>query len=122
MEWEGPQGPLLHVSGADLADGTPIFDIKPYLPYVDSHPEAVGGFTQETKDYRLQVEIPDCWLKEVAVEHREALQEVLALDPRPAYQKDPDRVYGFGFAGMEVRFRVEGQVLRVCQICRKQKL
>lgn len=118
IELEGPQGPVLHIAGADLADGTPIFDIKPYLPYVDSHPEAVGGFTEETKDYRLQVEIPPCWMEQIPPEHRQALQEVLALDPRPAYQKDPGRVYGFGFAGLEVQFQVEEQVLRVCRISR----
>ena len=118
IELEGPQGPVLHIAGADLMDGTPIFDIKPYLPYVDSHPEAVGGFTEETKDYRLQVEIPDCWLEQVPEKDRQALRNVLELDPRPAYQKDPDRVYGFGFAGMEVRFRVEGETVVVCEISR----
>ena len=109
-------GPVLWVSGADLADGTPILDIKPYLPYADCRPEAVGGFAGEAPAGRLTVDIPQPLLSRVPEERREALMGVLAQDPRPAYQNDPDRVYGFGFAGLEVRFRVGGGVLTVVDV------
>ena len=111
-----PDGPVLFVSGADLVDGTPILDIKPYLPYADCRPEAVGGFASAPAGETLAVEcLPELWEK-VPPQRREALRAVLALDPRPRYQEDPERVYGFGFAGLEVRFSVEGGVLRVREI------
>ena len=111
-EW----GTVLRVRGADLMDGTPILDIKPYLPYADCRPEAVGGFASAPAGETLAVEcLPEIWEK-VPPERREALRAVLALDPRPRYQEDPGRVYGFGFAGLEVRFSVEGGVLRVREI------
>ena len=111
-EW----GTVLRVRGADLMDGTPILDIKPYLPYADCRPEAVGGFASAPAGETLTVEcLPEIWEK-VPPERREALRAVLALDPRPRYQEDPERVYGFGFAGLEVRFSVEGGVLRVREI------
>ena len=109
-------GPILHVAGADLMDGTPIYDIKPYLPFVDSHPEATGGFTDRTKEYGLEVEIPGVILERVKSEKREALKAVLAHDPRPSYQNDPDRIYGMEFAGYEVKFRVEEGILHVTEI------
>ncbi|MCI5650397.1 MAG: tRNA (N6-threonylcarbamoyladenosine(37)-N6)-methyltransferase TrmO [Fusicatenibacter sp.] len=109
-------GPVLHVAGADLMDGTPILDIKPYLPYVDSHPDARGGFAENTKDYALDVEIPEPLLQRIAPGKREALKKVLSLDPRPSYQSDPDRVYGMSFSGMEVRFQVRDGVLCVREI------
>lgn len=109
-------GWVLVVSGADLLDGTPIYDIKPYLPYVDSHPEARGGFTDSTKDYTLEVDFPPEWLARVPADKQDALRGVLAGDPRPSYQSDPERVYGFVFAGLEVQFRVEGTVLTVCGV------
>lgn len=109
-------GPVLHVAGADLLDGTPILDIKPYLPYTDSHPEAVGGFADAHRNDRLQVEIPAELLWKVPQEKQKALLGVLAEDPRPAYQNDPLRVYGMKFAGMEIGFRVEGGVLTVCTL------
>lgn len=110
------QGTVLVVSGADLLDGTPIYDIKPYLPYADCRPEAVGGFASAPAGETLAVEcLPELWEK-VPPQRREALRAVLALDPRPRYQEDPGRVYGFGFAGLEVRFSVEGGVLRVREI------
>ncbi|WP_434310212.1 tRNA (N6-threonylcarbamoyladenosine(37)-N6)-methyltransferase TrmO [Hominifimenecus sp. rT4P-3] len=109
-------GPVLHISGADLMDNTPILDIKPYLPFVDSHPEAAGGFAESTKDYRLLVEFPEQLLALVPEERRDALQGVLASDPRPSYQNDPERVYGFGFAGLEIRFTVQDGVLTVRQV------
>ena len=109
-------GPVLWVSGADLVDGTPILDIKPYLPYADCRPDAVGGFAGEAPEARLTVDIPRSLLAQVPQAHREALIGVLAQDPRPPYQNDPDRVYGFGFAGLEVRFRVGDGVLTVVDV------
>ena len=116
VEWDGPQGPVLHVSGADLMDGTPIFDIKPYVPYADCWPEATQGFAPPDTNRRLEVEIPEELLNRVPKTHRAALQGVLAQDPRPAYQRDPERIYGFGFAGLEVRFSVQDGVLRVEEV------
>ena len=109
-------GPVLHVRGADLVDGTPILDIKPYLPYGDCHPEATGGFASEPARPTLEVEIPPALLDQLPPDRREALRDVLALDPRPRYQQDPDRVYGFLFAGQEVRFTVDGDRLQVVDI------
>ena len=116
MEKTREWGTVLRVRGADLMDGTPILDIKPYLPYADCRPEAVGGFASAPAGETLAVEcLPELWEK-VPPQRREALRAVLALDPRPRYQEDPERVYGFGFAGLEVRFSVEGGVLRVREI------
>lgn len=109
-------GPVLHVRGADLVDGTPILDIKPYLPYGDCHLEATGGFASEPARPTLEVEIPPALLDQLPPDRREALRDVLALDPRPRYQQDPDRVYGFLFAGQEVRFTVDGDRLQVVDI------
>lgn len=113
---ESPEGPYLVVSGADLMDGTPIFDIKPYVPYADCHPDALGGFTDRVGEFLLTVECPEELLAKIPEESREALLGVLSHDPRPSYQKDPDRVYGLGFGGMNVRFRVQEDVLTVCEI------
>ena len=110
------EGTVLLVSGADLMDGTPIFDIKPYLPYADAHPEASGGFTDAAPRRTLTVDIPAALLQPVPLEQRAALRGVLAQDPRPTYQNDPARVYGMTFAGLEVRFRVDGGVLHVVEI------
>ncbi|MBR5225865.1 MAG: tRNA (N6-threonylcarbamoyladenosine(37)-N6)-methyltransferase TrmO [Clostridia bacterium] len=110
------EGPVLIVGGADLLDGTPIYDIKPYLPYVDAHPDARGGFGSEKKDYALQVEFPDELLTKVPEEKRDALIGVLEGDPRPSYQDDPTRVYGVSFAGMNVKFKVADKTLHVCAI------
>ena len=109
-------GTVLHVRGADLVDGTPILDIKPYIPYVDCRPEATGGFASTPAAPTLTVDIPPHLLEQVPPQHREALTGVLALDPRPHYQDDPERIYGFVFAGLEVRFSVDGQRLTVCEI------
>lgn len=109
-------GPVLHVRGADLVDGTPIFDIKPYIPYGDSHPDAVGGFAAAPAGETLAVVIPPDLLELVPQDRREALRGVLAQDPRPHYQSDPTRLYGFTFAHLEVRFTVEGGVLTVREI------
>ena len=107
------RGPVLQVAGADLMDGTPIFDIKPYLPYADAHPEAAGGFTAEVSRRQLKVEIPAALLAQIPEASRAALTGVLAQDPRPSYQSDPSRIYGMRFAGLEVRFTVDGDRLQV---------
>ena len=104
------------VAGADLMDQTPIYDIKPYLPHVDSHPEAKGGFAYRVKDYGLNVDFPEEWKRLVPAGKQEALTQILEQDPRPSYQQDPERVYGMSFAGCEVKFRVEGQKLKVIQV------
>ena len=109
-------GTVLDVSGADLLDGTPIYDIKPYLPYADCKPEAVGGFAAAAPKSGLRVECPDELLSKVPPEKREALLGVLAQDPRPSYQDDPQRVYGMAFAGLDVRFTVDGDRLTVREI------
>ena len=109
-------GPVLEVSGADLLDGTPIYDIKPYLPYADSHPEASGGFAADAPKDRLRVVIPETLSALLPSEKLDALRGVLALDPRPSYHDDPDRIYGMRFGGFEVRFRVEAETLSVCSI------
>lgn len=116
LEMDKQLGPVLHVTGADMMDGTPIYDIKPYLPYVDSHPEAAGGFTDRISYKKLTVVFPEEWLARIPKESREALTEVLASDPRPGYQNDPQRVYGLAFGKKDIHFRVEGEVLTVCGV------
>ena len=111
-----PDGPVLLVGGADLMDGTPIYDIKPYLPHADCHPEATGGFSSDKVDYALEVVFPEALEACIAPDKREALRGVLAGDPRPSYQDDPQRVYGVAFAGHNVKFTVEGSVLTVCGV------
>ena len=106
-------GPVIHVAGADLMDGTPIYDIKPYLPYADCKPEAVGGFASTPKEATLTVHCARDLLCLIPANRRDALLAVLAQDPRPSYQNDPDRVYGMGFAGFNVRFSVREQTLTV---------
>ncbi|MDO5400857.1 MAG: tRNA (N6-threonylcarbamoyladenosine(37)-N6)-methyltransferase TrmO [Eubacteriales bacterium] len=109
-------GTVLHVGGADLMDGTPIFDIKPYVPYSDSHPEAAGGFTDRTGEFLLQVDFPPALLALLPEDKREAALGVLSHDPRPSYQRDPDRVYGLRFAGYDIRFQVRGERLTVLEV------
>lgn len=109
-------GPVLYVSGADLLDGTPIFDVKPYLAYVDSHPEAKDGFALNQKEGTLTVEISEEWLEKVPAEKREGLIELLAQDPRPQYQNDPERVYKMKFGAQEVWFQVVENALTVCRV------
>ena len=106
-------GPILRVSGADLVDGTPIYDIKPYVPYTDAHPEARGGFASADWERRLEVDIPPHLAAALPAEKLPALRGVLEQDPRPAYQAAEGRVYGMSFAGYEVKFTVSGGVLRV---------
>ena len=109
-------GPVLHVCGADLMDGTPIFDIKPYIPYADAHPEALEGFTAQAGDYLLDVVFPPELEKLIPLEQRAALRGVLSHDPRPSYQADPTRVYGMRFAAFDVRFTVEEHTLTVREV------
>jgi len=109
-------GPVIRVLGADLMDGTPIYDIKPYLPHADCQPEATGGFSGAFVDYALTVEFPDELLLKVPETKREALVGVLAQDPRPAYQQDPQREYGLAFGGMQIHFTVEEQILKVISV------
>ena len=111
-----PRGPVLRVAGADLLDGTPILDIKPYVPYADSHPEALGGFASVPKTASLAVEIPPALLEKIPAGKRAALLGVLAQDPRPPYQDDPERVYGMAFGGLEIRFQVREDKLTVCEV------
>ena len=105
--------PVLVVTGADMMDGTPIFDIKPYVPFADSHPEARGGFTDKTQEHELLVEVPEKFLAILPEKKREPLRAVLSQDPRPSYQEDPDRVYGMEFAGYEIKFTVTENTLHV---------
>lgn len=116
IEWDTECGPILHVSGVDLLDHTPIYDIKPYLPYTDCHPQAKGGFADEHKNHLLEIEFPKNLLDLIPPDRQEALIGVLANDPRPSYQQDPTRVYGVAFAGFNVRFRVQDTVLSVIEI------
>ena len=116
IEQQQDLGTVLVVTGADLMNGTPIYDIKPYLPFADSHPEALGGYTDETVKHRLQVEIPEELLQRFPGKAGEGLIEALALDPRPSYQEDPDRVYGMEYAGRDVKFRVADGILQVVSV------
>ena len=113
-------GPVIEVGGADLMDGTPIYDIKPYIPYADAHPEAKEGFTAQNQEYRLEVEIPEEMQKQLLPDKLDGLYGILAQDPRPSYQDDPERVYGFEYAGYEVKFRVNGNTLCVVDIKRER--
>lgn len=109
-------GTVLRIRGADLMDGTPILDIKPYIPYADCHPDAIGGFAAAPAGETLEVVIPQEILEKIPESRREALRGVLAQDPRPHYHDDPARVYGFGFAGLEVKFSVDGGILTVVDV------
>ena len=113
------EGTVLIVSGADILSGTPIYDVKPYLAYTDSHPDAIGGFADAVRDYSLKVDIPSELLSVVPTDKRESLIAVLAHDPRPSYQDDPTREYGMSFAGLEVKFTVAADMLSVTDIKEK---
>lgn len=116
VEQSESDGLVLRVAGADLMDGTPIFDIKPYIPYSDSFPDAVGGFTDTAADFLLHVEFPENLLQLLPESKRDAAIGVLSHDPRPSYQKDPDRVYGLTFAGFDIRFSVREKILTVLEV------
>ncbi|MDO4541397.1 MAG: tRNA (N6-threonylcarbamoyladenosine(37)-N6)-methyltransferase TrmO [Bacillota bacterium] len=113
LDLSTPKGPVIWVSGADILDNTPIYDIKPYLAYVDSLPEAKDGFALQEKAGQLKVEIPPEILAEIPKEKQAALKEILAQDPRPGYQDDSERIYKLKFAGREIAFKVEGNTLKV---------
>lgn len=121
VERETPDGPVLYVSGVDLLNKTPIYDIKPYIPLADCHPDATEGYTGETKLHELQVHFPEELLCRYPEEKREAILGVLSQDPRPTYFQDPDRIYGVPFAGYDVKFRVDGDVLTVCDVVELEK-
>ena len=116
IEMTSKDGPVLHVVGADLRDRTPILDIKPYIRYTDCHPDAVSGFADRVKNYRLEVIFPGNLLEKLPAEKRKAAVRILEEDPRPAYQDDPDRRYGTAFAGWDIRYHVKGRVLTVCEV------
>ncbi len=111
IRWDTSLGPVLLIGGADLLDGTPIFDIKPYLPFTDCRPDASGGFTQLYEERRLQVVIPAEILERIPQKLRDGVKGVLERDPRPSYHADPKRVYGMSFYGLELKFKVEGETL-----------
>lgn len=120
IEYSEKYGPILHVAGADLMDNTAIVDIKPYVPYSDCHTDATGGFSQDGNSQLLKVEVSERTLSAVPEEKRNALVKVLALDPRPSYQNDENRVYGFGFAGFEIKFSVVNDTLYVREITKNE--
>ena len=118
IEWETNKGPIIHVKGADLMDGTPIYDIKPYVVYADSHPEARSGFVDERKWKKLEIVLSDDVKKKLmksglAEKEIEILKDVLAQDPRPHYQNNPDKVYGMPYEGLDIHFRVVGTILEI---------
>ena len=116
IDLHAPDGPVLYVAGADLMDGTPILDIKPYLAYTDSHPDAKGGFSDPVRDYALEVQFPPALLAQVPEHLRESAIAILAQDPRPSYQHDPERIYGAAFGGWDFRFQVRDNVLTVVEV------
>lgn len=116
IELDKKEGPILYVSGIDLMDGTPIYDIKPYIPMADCHPDATEGYTRVTKEHSLEVKFPYELLQMYPEEKRQAIMGVLAQDPRPTYFQDPERVYGVSFAGYNVKFTVDGDRLLVCDV------
>ena len=113
IDFSTSRGPVIHVLGADLMDGTPIYDIKPYLVYADSHPDVRSGFADRRRWERLQVEIPAAWSSRLSAGQLTALRHTLELDPRPHYQNDPEKVYGMPFCGYDVHFRVSDGVVYV---------
>lgn len=121
IEITDTRGPVIHVLGADLMDGTPIFDIKPYIAYADSHPDARSGFVDRRSWPKLEVVVPDFVEKHFEKAEIETLRQTLSLDPRPHYQNDPQKVYGMPFAGRDVRFRVADGVLTIVEVCFGEK-
>lgn len=113
IDLDTKEGPVIHVLGADLMDGTPIFDIKPYLPYADCHPEATGGFTDSRSWPRLEVRLAESVRRQLTEQEAATLADILALDPRPHYQKDPNRIYGMPYGKWDVKFRVANDVVEV---------
>lgn len=120
VEYDTPEGPILHISGADMMDGTPIFDIKPYVAYADSHAEAREGFTGKGKWHKLEVNFPAELLSKIKASKQQGLLGVLASDPRPHYHADPARIYGMPFDAWEIKFRVEGEMLHVVDVVERK--
>lgn len=116
VEYNQTLGPVLYVSGVDLMDGTPIYDIKPYIAYADCHPEASEGFAHNVKDYSLEVALDDNLLSILPQNKREGIVKILAQDPRPAYHNSPDRIYGVKYAGFDIRFKVQNKTLTVVEV------
>lgn len=116
IDYDAPDGPVLYLEGADLLNGTPVYDIKPYLPHIDAHPQARGGFSEQTKGERLSVEIAPEMLAVLPARLQDVVLRLLAQDPRPGYHSDPERIYGFSFYDFEIRFRVEENRLIVIDI------
>lgn len=121
IEHTESEGDVLIVAGADILDGTPIYDIKPYLAYTDSHPDAVGGFSDGVRDYKLEVAVPEELMARVPIDKRESLITVLEGDPRPQYKSDGDAEYGMSYADMEISFKVEDGVLTVTKVEKRKK-
>lgn len=121
IDWSDNDGPVIHVSGADLMDGTPIYDVKPYVPYADAHPDAHSGFTGADKIKRLEVSIPVEVRSYMGEEQCEALTEVLSLDPRPQYHKDGSRIYGMEFEDRDIRFKIDGGTVEVVSAAKISK-
>ena len=117
IEFDAEKGPVLHISGADIMDNTPVFDIKPYLPYADSYPDAKGGFALQNKEGLLKVSFPEPLLEMIPRDKREGLISALSQDPRPAYQDDSERVYTMSFGGFEISFKVKEETLEIIDIC-----
>lgn len=120
MDLYTAEGPVLYVAGADLLDGSPIYDIKPYLAYTDAHPEAAGGFALQTREGVLRPEIAPELLAQIPPELRTPLREVLAQDPRPGYQRESERMYKMEFEGLEIHFTVEGERLEVHRVLQRE--
>ena len=116
IEMTAEYGPVLHVTGADITDGTPIFDIKPYLPFADSKPDAPAGFSDAVREYRLEVVFPEKITARIDEETLRSLESVLSHDPRPSYQDDAERVYGMDYCGYSIKFRVSENRLYVIDI------
>ena len=121
IDWSDNDGPVIHVSGADLMDGTPIYDVKPYVPYADAHPDARSGFTGADKIKRLEVSIPVEVRSDMGEERCEALTEVLSLDPRPQYHKDGSRIYGMEFEDRDIRFKIDSDIVEVVSAAKISK-
>ncbi|MBR5234372.1 MAG: tRNA (N6-threonylcarbamoyladenosine(37)-N6)-methyltransferase TrmO [Clostridia bacterium] len=116
IDYSSPEAPVLHISGIDMMNGTPVFDIKPYVPVADCRPDATDGFTSETKDYSLRVVFPDELLSLIPEEKRNGAVQMLSLDPRPSYINDDNRIFGVEFAGYDIRFRVKDNTLTVVNV------
>ena len=116
IELSTPQGPVIHVAGADLLDGTPIYDIKPYLAFTDSHPDAIGGFADGVRDYGLKVNFSLHLLEKIPEDKRDALITILENDPRPSYKEDGDREYGMKYCDLDIFFKVEDGEVTVTRV------